>query len=86
MNDETIAKLAYVRSSKHRENILRFVGDEIKIPTEIAQNINISTKHISKYLGELKDKDIIRCLNENDRRGRLYKLTPTGKEILKYLS
>jgi predicted transcriptional regulator len=85
MNNETIAKLSYVRSSKHRENILRFIGDEIKIPTEIAQNINISTKHISKYLGELKDKDIIKCLNENDRRGRLYKLTPTGKEILKYI-
>ncbi|MDR0912675.1 MAG: winged helix DNA-binding protein [Methanobrevibacter sp.] len=65
--------------------MLRFIGDEIKIPTEIAQNIDISSKHISKYLGELKDKDIVICLNENDKRGRLYKLTPTGEEILKYL-
>lgn len=85
MNDETITKLSFVRSSKHRENILRFIGDEIKIPTEIAKNVNISSKHISKYLGELKEKNIVVCLNENDRRGRLYKLTPLGKEILKYL-
>ena len=85
MNDETIAKLSFVKSSKHRENILRFIGDEIKIPTEIARNINISSKHISKYLGELKDKDIVVCLNENDKRGRLYKLTAIGSEILKYL-
>lgn len=85
MNDETIKKLSFVRSSKHRENILRFIGDEIKIPTEIAQNINISSKHISKYLGELKEKDIVICLNEKDKRGRLYKLTPLGKDILKYL-
>ena len=85
MNDETITKLAFVRSSKHRENILLSIGYEIKIPTEIAQNINISSKHISKYLGELKDKDIVVCLNEKDKRGRLYKLTPIGKEILEYL-
>jgi len=85
MNEETVEKLSFVRSSKHRENMLRFIGDEIKIPTEIAQNINISSKHISKYLGELKDKNIVVCLNEKDKRGRLYKLTPLGKEILKYL-
>lgn len=85
MNDETIEKLSFIRSSKHRENILRFIGDEIKIPTEIAQNINISSKHISKYLGELKEKDIVICLNEKDKRGRLYKLTPLGKDIQKYL-
>lgn len=85
MNDETIEKLSFIRSSKHRENILRFIGDEIKIPTEIAKNINISSKHISKYLGELKENDIVICLNEKDKRGRLYKLTPLGKDILKYL-
>lgn len=85
MNEETVEKLSFVRSSKHRENILRFIDDEIKIPTEIAQNINISSKHISKYLGELKDKDIVTCLNEQDKRGRLYKLTPLGNEILNYL-
>ncbi|MCL2115071.1 MAG: winged helix DNA-binding protein [Methanobrevibacter sp.] len=85
MNDETIAKLSFIKSSKHRENILHFIGDEIKISTEIARNINISSKHISKYLRELKDENIIVCLNENDKRGRLYKLTPLGKEILKYL-
>jgi len=85
MNDETIKILSFVRSSKHRENILRFIDDEIKIPTEIARNINISSKHISKYLGELKDKNVVVCLNENDKRGRLYKLTPLGNEILKYI-
>jgi len=85
MNEETIEKLSFVRSSKHRENILHFIGNEIKIPTEIAKDINISSKHISKYLGELKDKDIVVCLNEKDKRGRLYKLTPLGKEILNYL-
>lgn len=85
MNKETISQLAFVRSSKHRENILIFIDDEIKIPTEIAKNINISSKHISNYLGELKERNIIRCLNEKDKRGRLYELTPLGKEILKYL-
>jgi len=85
MNDEIISKLAFVRSSKHRENIILSIGYGIKIPTELAKNIDISSKHISKYLGELKDNNIVVCLNEQDKRGRLYKLTPIGKEILEYL-
>jgi len=85
MNDETIEKLSFVKSSKHRENILLAIGYEIKIPTEIAREIDISSKHISKYLGELKDKGIVVCLNENDKRGRLYKLTDLGKDIYGYI-
>ncbi|MEA4957741.1 hypothetical protein SDC9_07620 [bioreactor metagenome] len=85
MNDETIEKLSFVRSSKHRENILRFIGDEIKIPTENRPKYKHKFQTYKQILGELKDKNIVVCLNENDKRGRLYKLTPIGKDILKYL-
>ena len=42
----------------------------------------IRTNHISKVLSELKSKEIVECINEEARKGRLYRLTDTGKEVL----
>ena len=42
----------------------------------------IRTNHISKVLSELKSKEIVECINEEARKGRLYRLTDTGKDVL----
>ena len=39
-------------------------------------------KLISKVLSELKSKEIVECINEEARKGRLYRLTDTGKDVL----
>ena len=43
----------------------------------------IRINHISNVLRQLKNKNIVECMNEDAHKGRLYRLTPTGKEILK---
>ena len=45
-------------------------------------DLGIRTNHISKVLSELKSKEIVECINEEARKGRLYRLTDTGKEVL----
>ena len=55
---------------------------EVKIPTNIAKDSGIRTNHISKVLSELKNKEIVECINEEARKGRLYRLTDTGKDVL----
>lgn len=45
----------------------------------------MSNTHTSKYLKSLKERELIICLNEEAKRGRLYQLTEKGKEILKYI-
>lgn len=57
----------------------------MKKPSEIANAVNISDKNISRYLKDLKNKNLIVCLNENAKMGRLYKLTDEGKELLNCL-
>ncbi len=81
-NDELLKLTSYVQISKYREKTLKSIGDEVKIPTNIAKDSGIRTNHISKVLSELKSKEIVECINEEARKGRLYRLTDTGKEVL----
>ena len=81
-NDELLKLTSYVQISKYREKTLKSIGDDVKIPTNIAKDSGIRTNHISKVLSELKSKEIVECINEEARKGRLYRLTETGKEVL----
>lgn len=81
-NDELLSLTSYVLISKYRKETLKSLGDDVKIPTHIAKESGIRTNHISKVLSELKNKDMVECLNEDARKGRLYRLTDTGKEVL----
>jgi DNA-binding MarR family transcriptional regulator len=85
MDKKTIDILSFVKSSKHRAEILLFIGNKTKIPSEIAKHIKLSNTHTSKYLNSLKEKELIICLNEEAKRGRLYQLTEKGKEVLKHI-
>ncbi|MDR0911404.1 MAG: winged helix-turn-helix transcriptional regulator [Methanobrevibacter sp.] len=85
MEQEKIDKLGFVRSSRYRNNILIYVGKDMRRPSEIAYSVDLSSKNVSRYLKELKDKKLIVCLNESAKLGRLYKLTDEGKEILECL-
>ena len=77
-NDELLKLTSYVQISKYREKTLKSIGDDVKIPTNIAKDSGIRTNHISKVLSELKSKEIVECINEEARKGRLYRLTDTG--------
>lgn len=80
--DELLKLVSYVKISKYREKTLKSIGNNVKIPTKIAKDSGIRTNHISKVLTELKGKEIVECINEEARKGRLYRLTETGKEVL----
>ena len=44
------------------------------IPTQIAHDSDILPNHVSKVLRELKEKDVVVCTNEQDRKNRNYHL------------
>lgn len=57
----------------------------VKIPSTIAKDSGIRTNHISKVLSELKAHELVECINPEVRKGRLYRLTETGKDVVKNL-
>ncbi len=56
-----------------------------KTPTQIANDSDIRMSHISNVLKELKDCGVAECINENERKNRIYRLTPLGRDIVKNL-
>ena len=59
--------------------------DDIKIPSKIAKDSDIRQNHISKVLAELKAHELVECIIPEVRKGRLYRLTDKGDEIVKNL-
>lgn len=84
-NDELFKLVGYVMASDYRTKILKSIGENIKIPSAIAEDIGLRTNHVSNVLKDLKENNLVICLNEEARKGRLYKNTDLGLEILKYI-
>lgn len=82
MDDEILVKFAYIDISSYRSKAAITLKNEVKTPTKIAEDTGIRRNHISKVLRELKDVGVAECLNEEAHRGRLYRLTNVGDEIV----
>ena len=82
---EYIESLSYVKRSKNRISVVKSLGETIKIPSDIANEMNLRINQISAILSDLKKEEICICLNEDQKVGRLYQLTPKGLEVYKFL-
>lgn len=78
-----INTLSFIKSSKNRTKIILSINNDIKIPSEISKDTNIRLNYVSALLLELKEAGIVTCLNEESKKGRLYKLTKEGKHAIK---
>lgn len=86
MNDDDKYKiLGYVIASEYRINILKTLNKTVKTPSSIAKDIDLRTNHVSNVLKDLKEKNLVICLNEDAHKGRLYKNTDLGIEILELI-
>ena len=64
---------------------MKALEGEVKIPSNIARDSGIRTNHISKVLGELKEHELVECINPEVRKGRLYRHTGKGEQVVKNL-
>ena len=85
MDDETLKVFAYISISSYRTKALKSLENENKTPTQIADDSDIRMSHISNILKELKDCGVAECINEDERKNRIYRLTPLGRDIVSHL-
>ena len=83
LSDEMLTEISYVKISKYRTKVMKSLEGDVKIPTAIANDSGIWTNHISIVLAELKAHELVECINPEVRKGRLYRLTDKGEEIIK---
>lgn len=81
--DEEFVK--QVKRSSYRVKVLRCLEEKPKMPSKIAVECNILQNHISNVLSLLVEMGLIVCINPEIKKGRIYRLSEDGEEILKYL-
>lgn len=81
IDDETLKTYAYINISSYRVKTVKALKNEVLMPTQIVKDAGIRPNHISKVLSELKEAGIAECINEEARKGRLYRLTDLGDGI-----
>ena len=86
LSDEMLTEISYVQISKYREKVMKSLEGEVKIPSQIAKDSDIRVNHISKVLAELKAHELIECINPEVRKGRLYRHTDKGEQVVKNLT
>lgn len=64
---------------------MKSLDGDVKIPSEIANDTEIFQKHISNALRQLKEHELIDCINPEVKKGRLYHHTDKGNLIVKNL-
>ena len=80
-----IDAISLIKSSEYRHKIIKAIGNDVLTPSEIAKKVDLRLNHVSMVLTELKEKKVVKCLNEETKKGRLYELTELGKNaIAKY--
>ena len=85
LSDELLIEISYVQISKYRTKTMKTLDGNVKIPSAIARDSGIRTNHISKVLSELKAHELVECINPDVRKGRLYRLTDKGDDVVKNL-
>ena len=81
MQDE----IDFVKASKYRTKIMKTLEGNVKIPSQIAKDSDINRSHISDILSQLKEYDLVECVNPEVRKGRLYRLTKKGEILARNL-
>ena len=86
MEKGMVNAISLLKSSGYRHKIMDSIGSDTLTPSEIATKTKIRVNHVSMFLKELKENKLVKCLNEESRKGRLYELTELGKDAITKLT
>ncbi len=81
MSDEW-DEIGFIISSKYRVAVLRRLVESPATPSKISDDQDISIASVSHALSQLRDRDLVELLVDEDRRkGRVYGITGRGEEL-----
>ena len=74
--------IGFLFKSRYRVNVLRETITPLT-PKIISTHIDVRLPLVSKALAELSSKKLVKCLNPDERKGKIYVITKLGKSIFK---
>ena len=89
MNKKELKLLAWILRGSQRREIIKVITGH-KIPAQIYKeavklNPKITRNSVSDVLREFKKKRIVKCINPEEKKGRIYELTDLGKRLLRQI-
>ena len=79
-----IKGISIIKNSEYRKKILLSLAVvNYLTPSEISEKTKLRLNHVSNFLKDLRDNRLIICLNNDEKRGRLYQITELGKKVAK---
>ena len=82
LSDEMLKEVGYIQASTYRTKVMKSLDGEVKIPSKIAKDTDIMQNHMSATLKQLKEHELVECINPEVKKGRLYRLTKKGKKVV----
>ena len=76
--------VSLVTRSQRREEVLDSLKGRPKMPSTIRDETDRHFSEVSESLSELLEAGLVTRLND-DKKGRYYKITDSGEEILDYI-
>lgn len=74
--------VSFIVSSQYRKVVFERLSQGPAIPSQIASDAEIEMAHVSRALGQLREREFVELLVPEDRKkGRIYGLTERGSEI-----
>jgi DNA-binding MarR family transcriptional regulator len=73
-------ELKYVLSGQLRKKVLLYLIVPTT-PTELTKKIKGDRSSVSRVLLYFQEKGLAKCINNEDKRGRIYQLTEKGKKV-----
>ena len=81
-----IDAFTYVKRSKNRQKVIAIIGtSRNKTPSEIKEEMDARFSLTSRVLSDLREKNIVECLDPEAKTGRVYYLTDLGLRIYRDL-
>jgi predicted transcriptional regulator len=77
-----LKKYGFVMAGELRKNIVKLL-EEPKAPTQLKDLIKTQDSAVARCLRDLEQEEVIKLINPDVRKGKVFVLTKEGKEILK---
>lgn len=78
--------VGYVRASQYRQTVVNHLADTPATPSDIDEETGFDIAHISRALQNLRDRDLVELLvDEDTQKGRYYGLTSDGETVREQL-
>lgn len=82
MTDVDMDTVSWLVASDYRLETCRVLADSMATPTGITEQTEMEFPHVSRSLTELRERDVVELLVDEDcRKGRIYALTDRGEEL-----